>query len=187
MLDRLQVKHIQAKGYVNLRCVWTLGCPSEIRPLDEQSDTSSDDNTGSHYAKAFSELFPGSPIPQAVGVSCCAQFAASKEKIRERPVKDYKRFRQWLMDTKLKDHVSGRVLEYSWHIIFGQEPVFCPNAKTCYCQVYGLCNLSCNTHGTCDSQYTLPEYTTLPHGWPEVGWNGELRNITIMREEQVAD
>lgn len=188
MLDRLQIKYILAQGYVNLRCVWTLGCPAEMHPLDEQTEQhTKDDSTGTYYAKAFAELFPEKPIPTVVGVSCCAQFAVSREKIRERPIADYKRFRQWLLDTQLRDHVSGRILEYSWHMIFGHDAVYCPNAKTCYCQLYGLCNLTCTAGGTCGSQYTLPPYSTLPVGWPEIGWDGEVRNITKMREEQDAD
>ncbi|QIW99644.1 hypothetical protein AMS68_005162 [Peltaster fructicola] len=188
MLDRLQINHILSRGYANLRCVWTLGCPAEIHPIDEQVAIHSDeDRTGTYYSEAFAELFPGMPMPEAVGVSCCAQFAASRDKIRQRPLLDYIRFRDWLISSDLQDHVSGRILEYSWHIIFGEKAVFCPDAKTCYCQVYGLCNLECGSEGTCESQYTLARYATMPQGWPEIGWDGETRNITKLREEQAAD
>jgi hypothetical protein len=64
-------------------------------------------------------------VPRQVGVSCCAQFAATKEKIRERPRSEYKRYRQWIMDTELGDSISGRVLEYSWHSMLALRPPSC--------------------------------------------------------------
>jgi hypothetical protein len=36
---------------------------------------------------------------------------------------EYLRMHKWLMNTKLDDQTSGRVFEYLWHIIFGQESV----------------------------------------------------------------
>lgn len=36
---------------------------------------------------------------------------------------DYERYYNWVLSTELSDDVSGRVLEYSWHIIFGMDPV----------------------------------------------------------------
>ena len=60
-------------------------------------------------------LFPEKDVPREVGVSCCAQFAATREKIQERKRSEYQRYRQWLMDTELGDSISGRILEYSWH------------------------------------------------------------------------
>ena len=128
MLSRLQLPHIQAQGYVNLRCVWTLGCPAEIRPIkeseeamathDDDRDVHGDMKTGPVYKPAFEALFPGEPVPETIGASCCAQFAVTGEKIRQRPKSDYEAYRRWLLETELPDHVSGRVLEYSWHSKF---------------------------------------------------------------------
>lgn len=122
MLSRLQLPHIQAQGYVNLRCVWTLGCPAEIQPIKEyEASAMQDENdpgelrTGPIYKPAFEALFPGESIPETIGASCCAQFAVTAEKVRQRPKSDYEGYRQWLLETELPDHVSGRVLEYSWH------------------------------------------------------------------------
>jgi hypothetical protein len=61
------------------------------------------------------ELFPGVEVPEKVGVPCCSQFAVSREKILERPIEDYVRYRQWLLETTLPDDTSGRIMEYSWH------------------------------------------------------------------------
>lgn len=113
MLRNFQLPYLQKKGYVNMRCVWVLGCPAEIQPLE--SKHREDVHAGEYYRKAFELLFPGKPIPETVAASCCAQFAATREKIRERPKSDYEHYRQWIMDTDLTDAISGRVMEYSWH------------------------------------------------------------------------
>jgi hypothetical protein len=78
--------------------------------------------------------------PKEVGAACCAQFAVSREQVLQRPRDDYIKFRQWVIDTEKDDASSGRVMEFLWHVIFGQE-VFCscPDEELCYCQVYGKC------------------------------------------------
>ncbi|WPH03267.1 Hypothetical protein R9X50_00614400 [Acrodontium crateriforme] len=191
VLSRLQIPYVEQKGYVNLRCAWTLGCPAEIRPFDESDlnavPTSPDARAGWFYKAAFEELFPEIPMPQVVGVSCCAQFAVTAERIRKRPRADYERYRRWLLETPLADSLSGRILEYSWHIMFGEEAVYCPNASDCYCNLFGLCNIHCEDEGNCRSQYTLPKYSQLPSGWPDIDWDGTWRNITELRTEQELD
>ncbi|KAL2350570.1 hypothetical protein BJ546DRAFT_811448, partial [Cryomyces antarcticus] len=128
------------------------------------------------YKDAFAQLFPGVEVPTAVGVSCCAQFAVTKEKVLARPKEDYERYRDWLINTPLSDALSGRIMEYSWHMIFGQKAQHCPRAEDCYCNVFGLCDLRCEKEDSCEGRYTLPPFSTLPQGWPEVGWNDQPRN-----------
>lgn len=112
-LQHFQVPYLQQQGYVNLRCVWTLGCPTEIRPL---TDTHRNDvHAGEYFKNGFMELFPDTPVPEEVGVSCCAQFGVSRAKVLERPLADYERYRKWLSTTTLQDDLSGRIMEYSWH------------------------------------------------------------------------
>ncbi|KAH8677700.1 hypothetical protein BX600DRAFT_545431 [Xylariales sp. PMI_506] len=177
-LRNLRLPHLRTAGYVNLRCTWMVGCPAEIYPhLNEASAV--DDlelmPTAKHvYKKAFSELLPGVPVPDVVGVSCCAQFGVTRETIRRRPREDYVRFRRWLLDTPLEDALSGRVFEFSWHIIFGMEAVHCPSMADCYCQVYGLCDLNCS-EWECEGRYEFPYSTRLPPGWPLVDWYGQDR------------
>ena len=118
MLRNVQIPYLEQEGYVNLRCVWTLGCPSEIKPLIESErhrEPGEEERTGEMYKDAFMELFPLTPVPEVIGVSCCAQFAVTRSQIKKRPKEDYERYREWLLNTPLKDSVSGRVLEYSWH------------------------------------------------------------------------
>jgi hypothetical protein len=62
--------------------------------------------------------------------------------------------RDWLLETEMPDYMSGRVLEYSWHILFGKPAVHCPPADECYCKTFGKCNLQC-TEGDC-GQYQYP-------------------------------
>lgn len=124
-LRNLNLDYVQASGYVNLRCVWTLGCPAEIRPhADAASDRDRSLGVSSSgapltarevYKQAFEELMPGAEVPQSVGVSCCSQFAVSRETIWSRPREDYARWRDWLLKTPLADDLSGRVFEYMWH------------------------------------------------------------------------
>jgi hypothetical protein len=174
VISRLQLPFIHQHGYVNMRCAWTLGCPGEVRvtsPTTKREDPNNPD-TASHFAQAFRELFPlraaQNDIPTVVGASCCAQFAVSKAKLRETSRSEYERIRDWLRDTPLPDNISGRIMEYSWHIFFGKGDVHCPDAPACYCNVFGLCDLQNCSQSACPGQYTLPKYSTMPPGWKQL-------------------
>ncbi|KAK4152863.1 hypothetical protein C8A00DRAFT_44159 [Chaetomidium leptoderma] len=187
-LHNLNLDYVQASGYVNLRCVLVLGCPVEIRPHTDAATPWERGNGVARsgraltakeiYKQAFKELMPGVQVPQQVGVSCCSQFAVSRDAVRSRSREDYARWQKWLLDTPLEDDLSGRVFEYMWHMIFGKEAVFCPSAAECYCKLYGLCDLKCGDTMQCDGRYILPKYSTMPPGWPRVGWSGENRNFS---------
>ncbi|KAK8130465.1 hypothetical protein PG999_002845 [Apiospora kogelbergensis] len=98
-LRRLRLDHVRRAGYVNLRCVWVIGCPDEIHPhldAEEAAEDSSFDGGGGEepkketttkaiYKRAFEELLPGTPVPDVVAVSCCSQFAVTRDTIRRRP------------------------------------------------------------------------------------------------------
>ncbi|KAF2470092.1 uncharacterized protein BDR25DRAFT_36659 [Lindgomyces ingoldianus] len=182
MLRHFQIPYLEKEGYVNIRCAWSLGCPSEIKPIAEEGEHRAAVHAGGDYKQGYEALFPGKQVPSNVGVSCCAQFAATKEKVLERPKSDYVRYREWLVDTPLDDSISGRIFEYSWHMIFGKEPVHCPTAKECYCKVFGFCYLECQEDGNCAGRYELPRFSTLPNGWPFIGWKGEERNRSAPEE-----
>jgi hypothetical protein len=126
MLRHFQIPYLEQEGYVNIRCAWLLGCPSEIKPLDEEGEHREAVHAGGDYKQAFQHLFPGEKVPRNVGVSCCAQFAATKEKIRERKKSDYEHYRNWIIDTQLGDSISGRVFEYSWHSMSCPTPSLDP-------------------------------------------------------------
>lgn len=123
---------------MNLRCVWTIGCPVAIHPFEDEvvSEQQNDQTTGEIYKQAFEELLPEYPVPGEVGVSCCAQFAVTKEAIRRRPREDYIRFRDWLLNTPLQNGLTGRFFEYSWHSKFSSVPVLLAT------KILTLCHLS---------------------------------------------
>ncbi|KAH8908262.1 hypothetical protein BR93DRAFT_610600 [Coniochaeta sp. PMI_546] len=182
-LRNLSFPYIQEEGYVNLRCVWVLGCPVQIRPAMDAFEAAIRDPAADQevtmndvFKSAFEELLPDSPVPEEVGVPCCSQFAVTRATIQRRPREDYTRFRDWLTETGLNDNLSGRVLEYSWHVIFGKDAVHCPSASHCYCKLYGQCNLTC-TRSECEDRYVLPPFSSLPSGWPRLGWKGEERQF----------
>ncbi|KAL1879006.1 hypothetical protein Plec18167_004301 [Paecilomyces lecythidis] len=152
----LQLDFVQRNGYVNLRCNWNPGCVKAHRknahvteqvfreifegtstPPRNTTISTPEDNPTIAAASRTKQKFL--EIPDRVGAACCAQFAVSRDQIRQRPVEDYIKIRQWIMDTDKTDAASGRVMEFLWHVIFGKEAVYCPDAEVCYCQVYGQC------------------------------------------------
>ena len=110
-LRRLRLDIVRRNGYVNLRCNWNPGC-------------NANDKANAHITpEIWGELFNGTEKPEEVGAACCAQFAVSKEQVLQRPREDYMKYRMWVLDTELEDRSSGRVMEYLWHVIFGQDAV----------------------------------------------------------------
>jgi hypothetical protein len=128
-LNGLNLIYVQQQGYVNLRCNPDPGCyglvveprrhAHDIEPLDRDAA----------FQVAWLDAWPylsftgDEEVPQEIAAACCAQFAVSREQILERPIEDYVRYHQWLMNTTMSDEISGRIMEYSWHMIFGKEPV----------------------------------------------------------------
>jgi Protein of unknown function (DUF3431) len=139
VLRDLQISYVQEQGYVNLRCIPDPGCPAEIQPFREPYE---EHRVAEHeFPEAWRYMFGNdTQIPERVGAACCSQFAVSKTQVLQRSRDDYKRFRDWILQTSLGDDVSGRVMEYIWHIIFGRDPVFCPELFQCYCDTFGRCN-----------------------------------------------
>jgi hypothetical protein len=124
---------------VNLRCLADPGCPAEIQPFREPRD---EGRTAEHaMAEAWTYMFGGEEesVPIVIAQPCCGQFAVAREQVLKRPRSDYQRFRQWLIETPLDDHTSGRVMEYLWHVFFGKEAVYCPDLGRCWCEQFGAC------------------------------------------------
>ncbi|KAI9845306.1 MAG: hypothetical protein M1837_004928 [Sclerophora amabilis] len=154
IVQRLRLDALRKRGYLNLRCTWNQGCPGELDLLSTPKDSDTRAETAAQYARSFKTLFPGRDLPDQVAVSCCSQFAVTRGKVHERPRTDYENYRTWLLDTPLEDKLSGRIMEYSWHLIFGMPPVHCPDEQTCYCETFGLCDLACTEHGC--GRYVYP-------------------------------
>lgn len=116
----LRIDTVQKNGYVNLRCIGNPGCPDEVQPF---RDPPEGHRTSEHaFPEAWRYMFQTDDVPRIVGVACCGQFAVSKTQVHSRPKSDYERYLKWLRETPLDDEASGRVLEYMWHIIYGQQP-----------------------------------------------------------------
>ncbi|KAL8987197.1 MAG: hypothetical protein Q9177_003572 [Variospora cf. flavescens] len=126
-LRALRIPFVQKNGYTNLRCNWNPGCELPHRKNKHVTP------------EIWREVFVGASrsifslkekglkeeeyLPGEVGAACCAQFAVSRDRVSQRPLSDYEGFRKWIVDTKLNDAMSGRVLEFLWHVIFGMDAV----------------------------------------------------------------
>ncbi|KAL1297396.1 hypothetical protein AAFC00_004932 [Neodothiora populina] len=137
-LNSLNIDFVQRNGYTNLCCIATPGCPDELQPFRQHSQGLCDDHCEAEkvYAAAWRHIFENDEVPTIIGTPSCAQFAVSREQVLERPRVLYMRAHQWLMATDLEDSISGRVFEYMWHIMFGQEAVNCYSLSQCYQDVY---------------------------------------------------
>ena len=133
----LRLNYVREHGYANMRCIHIPGCPDEIHPFRNDPERKYE----LAFADAYTYMFGGnrSTVPETVAAACCAQFATSRSQIQVRPKSEYERYRKWLMDTELSSEDSGRVLEYMWHMIFGKDPVWCPELTQCWCQQFGRC------------------------------------------------
>ncbi|KAJ5795328.1 hypothetical protein N7457_001927 [Penicillium paradoxum] len=133
-VQKLQLDYLRQAGYANLRCDWGPGCPDEVQPFRQAAGRT----TELAFAGAWIRIFNNTNVPETVAAPCCAQFAVTKDQVLQRPRSDYEWYHHWLMTTELDDETSGRVFEYLWHIIFGQDPVFCPTKVQCYKNVYDM-------------------------------------------------
>jgi Protein of unknown function (DUF3431) len=137
MINRLSPERVQREGYMNMRCHWDPGCPDWLHPGSVDEDVNKQEEP--LLAKSWSELFPDDPIPKVLAQPCCAQFAVSRDRIQALPKERYVYYRDWLINTSLSDHISGRVWEYLWHYLFTRQNVYCPPEHVCYCDGFGVC------------------------------------------------
>lgn len=140
-IDSLSDARVAREGYFNARCHHDPGCPDWLhldRP-EEEWDLVKKTEERYFTSDLWQELHPGAPFPASISQPCCAQFAVSKERIRTRPVSEYVRYREWLLNTDLEDEISGRIMEYTWQYIFAGVSEFCPAMHVCYCDGYGAC------------------------------------------------
>lgn len=130
----LQLDFVQRNGYANLRCQHSVGCPVSVRPSRRFRDRRTVDGA---YADAWEQLFNSTRVPKTIGVPCCSQFAVSRNQVLQRPLSDYRQFYLWVLENDLPDDVTAGIMESTWHIIFGQDPMYCPDEAQCYEDVYG--------------------------------------------------
>lgn len=137
MVTRLNRRRVWREGFVNMRCSWYPGCPDWMHPGETQKNDYKQEEV--LLAKSWSELFPLDEVPSVLAQPCCAQFALSRERIQAKSHAQYIWYREWLFQTKLPDHLSGRIWEYVWQFVFTGENVFCPKEHICFCDQFGSC------------------------------------------------
>jgi Protein of unknown function (DUF3431) len=140
-IQSLSDARVAREGYFNARCHHDPGCPDWLhidRPEEEWDLVKKTEER--YFTKdLWQQLHPEAPFPASISQPCCAQFAVSKDRIRTRPRSEYIRYREWLLNTELKDEISGRIMEYTWQYIFAGVSEFCPATHACYCDGYGVC------------------------------------------------
>ncbi|KAF2747134.1 hypothetical protein M011DRAFT_486783 [Sporormia fimetaria CBS 119925] len=141
MLKRLNHGRIARLGYMNLRCHHKPGCPDWIHLDRPGADFDFINKPEEIYWRrsVWEELHPGAPLPASLSGVCCAQFAVSRDRLRQIAKERLLHYRKWLLETNIPDQFSGRVFEYLWHYIFTGKEVLCPAENTCYCDGYGYC------------------------------------------------
>lgn len=156
LLSALQLDIVRERGFVNLRCTASPGCPVAVRPFDPVFKAKGNP-VYSEFADIYMGLFNVSlaEVPVEIGGVCCGQFVVSAERIRQRGKDEYVRMREWAMGSDLDDLGVGSVFEMVWHVIFGEGAVLyvftllvrwmltrgrCPDTTTCYCELYRQCD-----------------------------------------------
>lgn len=126
ILPNLRLESVDHFGYLNLRCDTTVGCPTDVHPLNPtQTDIDAKD-IRAYFGEVYMELFQVElqDVPEHLGNVCCAQFAVSRERILQRPKSDYERMLRWADQTKLTDNFGvGWVFEKLWHVVFGMDAI----------------------------------------------------------------
>lgn len=142
MIKRLSTDRVVRQGYMNARCHHDPGCPDWLHLDRPEKDWDLINKPEEKFINvALWHRLHGSdaPVPNSLSQPCCAQFAASRDAIRRNSIDNYVHWRNWLMETKFEDGLSGRVFEYSWQYIFTGKGELCPSVDACYCDGYGVC------------------------------------------------
>ncbi|KAI5270548.1 hypothetical protein E4T47_06066 [Aureobasidium subglaciale] len=154
-LKALRFDHINAVGFVNLRCTLFPGCPVGVNPLDPTETDIRNKDTRAFFAEIYMELLnvPREQVPRHIGNVCCAQFAVTRTRIQTRPKSDYERMLKWADQSREVDFGVGWVFEKLWDIIFGMDAINCPNYEQCRCDLYGWCG------PLASGEVLIPKYT----------------------------
>jgi hypothetical protein len=129
LLESLRFAAVDSLGYVNLRCTEYPGCPTSVHPLDPTDIDIKNNDVRVYFAELYMDLFQverKENIPRHIGGTCCAQFAVTRERIRQRPKDDYERMLRWTAESKelVPDSaVVGWVFEELWHLVFGMDAI----------------------------------------------------------------
>lgn len=139
MIKRLSTWRVIREGYVNMRCHWGPGCPDHLHPFSSAASENGNQPEEVVFANSWLEIFPNTTVPLVLSQPCCGQFALSKDKIRSIAREKYIYYRDWVLESKLPDNLTGRVWEYLYQVVFAGVNEFCPKEHLCYCDGYGVC------------------------------------------------
>lgn len=138
LLSQLDLHKIQEKGYFNLRRSWKIGCPTWIDTTKTYWHYKHEEEP--HFKEAWAANFDNDTVPDKLGGPCCSQFALSRETMLKPSKEQYRKHMDWLMQSTLKNRVSGRLWEHMWPKLFKGEANDCGHSeRTDLCEVYGLC------------------------------------------------
>ncbi|EPE34414.1 hypothetical protein GLAREA_10108 [Glarea lozoyensis ATCC 20868] len=133
----LKDQFVMDSGYVSPRCLGSCENVIELSgnyiPLSDLEDAIPRETQIGSFLMEFLGW-----IPEKIASPCCAQFAVSREAVYRRSLDEWKSIRKWLEETKLSSSSSGRVLEHTWHILFGMESIHCPVQNVCLCGGFGM-------------------------------------------------
>lgn len=126
-LTRLKPDTVVKQGYVSPRCL--PGCENviefsgDVAPMADLATAARDVQLASLLREFYRDEKTGErlPLPKKIAAPCCAQFAVSKQKVRERGLDTWKKLREWLIETDVQGDHAGRLLEWTWHLWFGME------------------------------------------------------------------
>lgn len=95
----------------------------DVAPLSDLRGASRDVQIASVLHEFYRDEETGErlPVPKKIAAPCCAQFAVSKQRVRERRLETWERLRRWLIETDVESGQAGKVLEWTWHLWFGME------------------------------------------------------------------
>ncbi|KAH8602819.1 hypothetical protein B0O99DRAFT_679805 [Bisporella sp. PMI_857] len=145
IINNLDLGEVKRRKYMNLRVDWKNACPDWINTTKTELPGSKLQLAESlkleePYMKgAFLQNFPADPLPPILAQPCCSQFAVTREAILSIPLEQYQYQQSWLVDTKLSDHLSGRVWEHMWQYLFLKKAVDCPVAFKALCRGWHVC------------------------------------------------
>lgn len=140
MLHELKLDVVLERGYVNLRCIATPGCPDEVQvnrdPSEEErrAELAYPYVYGKFFNLTVDEVEQQNPV---VATPCCAQFAVSKAQVLSKPKAEYVRYLALIEESDYDDDTLGTVMEYMWHILFGRDAVHCEPTAQCWANIYG--------------------------------------------------
>ncbi|ETS73679.1 hypothetical protein PFICI_14625 [Pestalotiopsis fici W106-1] len=121
-VSSLRAEYVLERGYVSPRCMG--GCEN-VMPVADEGVSLADIHLVTRDAQLRSLLSefldPAESIPSKIAAPCCAQFAVSRVAVQSRSREWWQALRSWLISTSLSSYSSGRLLEWTWHIWFGEE------------------------------------------------------------------